>query len=408
MGNVCGYREMAEDDLPDENLKPTTPFASYILHRRKIPDEQEINILSYNIFVRPPMISTYGDDYKNERLDEFAKVMGNYNIICLQEIFLPFSSRRKTLIELARKFGFKYSTESPKPNFFSKFFCDGGLLVLSKFPIMYTEFRKYPEGIGPDYIVEKGVIYTKIKVHDKILHLFSTHTQASYSSDPKYFLLHVEQFFCLRKFMIEMLKKNEYKKDDMTLIMGDFNVDSRDPLLYDTQTMLGLCPILKKFPKIVEKEKFHEYDVLLAILSCNFRDDVQELLLDHLKEHPATFGDFYIDSQNQIQPCDTVLTYEGGQTSSRRLDYIFKFSPRSRKKPQPDDQVEEETPNPKSELSVIKESARVEKFLVEGQKFTQLSDHYGVQVSLQYRNFEKKEDIFSNQFENESLSTPCI
>ena len=31
----------------------------------------------------------------------------------------------------------------------------------------------------------------------------------------------------------------------MTLIVGDFNVDARDPLLYDTKTMLGLCPVLK-------------------------------------------------------------------------------------------------------------------------------------------------------------------
>ncbi len=42
-----------------------------------------------------------------------------------------------------------------------------------------------------------------------------------------------------------MLHKNEYKKSDMTLIVGDFNVDARDPLRYDTKTMLGLCPVLK-------------------------------------------------------------------------------------------------------------------------------------------------------------------
>ena len=132
MGNICGYRAVAEDDLQEEGSMPNRPFTSYMLEHHRFPYEQDIKILSYNIFIRPPLISTYGDDYKDERLDEFVKLIGKYDIICLQEIFLPLSSRRKQLIETARKLGFKYATESPKPEFFSLLFCDGGLLVLSK------------------------------------------------------------------------------------------------------------------------------------------------------------------------------------------------------------------------------------------------------------------------------------
>jgi len=41
-------------------------------------------------------------------------------------------------------------------------------------------------------------------------------------------------------------------------------------------------------------------------------------------------------------------------------------------------------PRAKQELSVIKGSATVERFLIDGHKFSQLSDHYGVKVTLQY------------------------
>jgi len=276
-----------------------------------------------------------------------------------------------------------------------------------RLPILHTEFREYPGGIGPDYLVQKGIIYTKIRVHDTILHLFSTHTQASYSEDPKYFKLHVDQFICLRRFVTEMLIKNGYKKGDMTLIVGDFNVDARDPLLYDTKTMLGLCPVLKKFLTIATQEKFHEYDVLVSILTNDLTDNIEELLLNKFKEHPATFGDFYIDEHNNIRPYETVLTYTGGQTSSRRLDYIFHFSPKIHPKSQQDLGTEDETPNPKSKLSIRKESADIDKLLVQGKKFTQLSDHYGVQITLHYKNFGKSyENISRNQLEN--LSTHCI
>jgi len=115
-----------------------------------------------------------------------------------------------------------------------------------------------------------------------------------------------------------------------------------------------------------------------------------------------------------------VLTYTGGQTSSRRLDYIFHFSPKIHPKSQQDLGTEvifqskynnltqkDETPNPKSKLSIRKERADIDKLLVQGKKFTQLSDHYGVQITLHYKNFGKSyENISRNQLEN--LSTHCI
>jgi hypothetical protein len=57
---------------------------------------------------------------------------------------------------------------------------DSGLLVLSKFPILTAEFRSFKIGILSDSASDKGYIYCRINVKGEILHLFSTHLQASY------------------------------------------------------------------------------------------------------------------------------------------------------------------------------------------------------------------------------------
>ena len=57
---------------------------------------------------------------------------------------------------------------------------DSGLLVLSKFPIVSSEFKSYKIGILSDSASDKGYIYCKINIRGETLHLFSTHLQASY------------------------------------------------------------------------------------------------------------------------------------------------------------------------------------------------------------------------------------
>jgi sphingomyelin phosphodiesterase len=57
---------------------------------------------------------------------------------------------------------------------------DGGLVTISRFPILESEFRPYTIGVFSDSISNKGVLYTKIMIKDQYLHLFNTHMNASY------------------------------------------------------------------------------------------------------------------------------------------------------------------------------------------------------------------------------------
>jgi len=156
-----------------------------------------IKLLTYNLFLRPPGIKTNKSDYKDERLAEFFKIMDEYDIICLQEVFGTFNSRKYRLIKQAIKKGFYFIESSPDPSFFSHFIIDGGLVILSKFflkkikkwiqnifffrfPIKNSELCFFEHSDFPDALTFRGSMYVKIDVFGETLHLFTGHTQATY------------------------------------------------------------------------------------------------------------------------------------------------------------------------------------------------------------------------------------
>lgn len=144
------------------------------------PKNFSIRLLSYNIFLRPPPVKNNASDYKDARCEEFIKYINDYDILCLQEIFGFLNKRKQKLVKACFKSGFYFHASSRDPSFFSTFLIDGGIMTLSKFPIVASEFQAYKYCILTDSLSEKGCLYTKILVKDQVLHLFNTHFQASY------------------------------------------------------------------------------------------------------------------------------------------------------------------------------------------------------------------------------------
>ena len=76
-----------------------------------------ISLLVLNIFLRPPLISNNGNDYKDLRADYFAKnIMHKYDIVSLQEAFYSFNSRISKLTKIAKSKG--YDSYNIKGKFF--------------------------------------------------------------------------------------------------------------------------------------------------------------------------------------------------------------------------------------------------------------------------------------------------
>ena len=101
--------------------------------------QEQIKILTYNIFMRPYLIKNNADDHKETRLDMLIQIFRDYDVVCLQEIFDVFTHRRQKLLRKAEKVGFKYFVQSDSPGLLEPYLIDGGLLVLSKHPIEKTE-----------------------------------------------------------------------------------------------------------------------------------------------------------------------------------------------------------------------------------------------------------------------------
>ena len=96
----------------------------------------------------------------------------------------------------ARKAGLLYHAFSPGPKYFSTYCCDAGLLTVSRYPIVSSDYTAYQfPPVGDDGIAMKGVLYTAIdltEIGGDKLHLFHSHFQASYYG--KGIPLYVEPF----------------------------------------------------------------------------------------------------------------------------------------------------------------------------------------------------------------------
>ena len=88
----------------------------------------------------------------------------DYDIICLQECFDTFTHRQFDLIEKLEKAGFKYVNTSDKPGFCEPKMIDGGIVVMSKFPIVESNFYDYGTMGQSDGLSKKGILYCRIQI----------------------------------------------------------------------------------------------------------------------------------------------------------------------------------------------------------------------------------------------------
>jgi len=87
-----------------------------------------------------------------------------------------------------------------------------------------------------------------------------------------------------------------------------------------------------------------------------------------LGHHPITYGDV----TSGEEPKDLILTHPDSHYAQERLDYIF-FS---------------EGYNYEFNISVKKGSSKIQPFYTQGEIFGQLSDHYGIETIIVFKNRE--------------------
>ena len=364
----------------------------------------KITLLTYNIYLRPPLINKNANDYKNLRLKKFTEHLQDYDIINLQELFCRMNNRQATLIEEAEHQNLAYSAAPPVPPFFSKTPVDAGLLTLSKFKIIKQDFKSFEYTASIDKVVQKGVLYSKILIEPgTFLHLFNTQLQSSYSktycSDQhENYEARMNQVVVVRNVITYFLKKYSYLQqhgvrsfNDLIFVTGDFNVDARAGQLPNVAFNMQDGRAMEWVKEVQETEKFTEYNFLIEALSDFGNDGVVDHLFEascgggQVKNHPITYADskriekpvtrqIVVDgvvTQEEIlkrflRPKERLFTPKKVLHSRMRLDYIFQILPEKEER---------------FKVDVVRSC--VKEFFQEGEAFTQLSSHYGVELTFE-------------------------
>lgn len=277
-------------------------------------DFKRLNILTYNFLIRPPPINYNGDDYKDERIERFAKdFMGDYDIIAFQEVFGLLSKRRERIIQLGAMKGLGYSHMSPAPPLMSfPAIVDGGLLILSRFPIVEADSFSYSRGIDADQLSCKGALYAKVQLKPKVfVHIFTTHLQADYeknlhsrhSGNTPNQLMRLEQL----KMLMRFVRSKTLSDTHPIIVLGDFNINSRTGPTdgHDSPEYLRALDVMRM-------------DGLYAV-----HDLLKEVSPDGT--HPVTICDSVENPDGSLTPTEPQLTPRNEYHWRRSIDYIFQL-----------------------------------------------------------------------------------
>jgi hypothetical protein len=135
----------------------------------------------YNLFGRPYEVSYDGQSERLQRVPEsLAKISATIDVVTFAEA--DIQTQREEMLAQFHKVGFNYSTtilHDPDP--FTSLL-NGGVLVVSKWPIVREAQHVYRDACHySDCLAAKGVKYARLlkTVHDtsKIFNVFATHMQ---------------------------------------------------------------------------------------------------------------------------------------------------------------------------------------------------------------------------------------
>jgi len=234
-------RSLTTNDLPETlpsarktsgGIGLPSPRASMILSGSQ-SWRPEVSVLTYNIFIRPDLPLSTSTEYQDIRLEMFAdNVLPHHDIVCLQELFhIPMSSRRRVLIDRAKSIGYFWHHHSSRNNALSPTI-DGGLLILSKLPIVRTDFLNFSVAAFADWYATKGVLYCLVQCGPSprhFMHVFCTHLQATYNKETKDVSERVryDQVAQMTTFIDKCVRSNSHGNLWPIVLCGDLNVQCR-------------------------------------------------------------------------------------------------------------------------------------------------------------------------------------
>lgn len=200
-----------------------------------------LKVLTYNTFLfSKTLYPNWGQDHRAAAIPATSFFQGK-DVVVVQEAFDNSSSdalKQKAAAQYPYQTpvmgrskdgwdatGGSYSATTPE---------DGGVAILSKWPIVRKEQYVYKDACGADWWSNKGFVYVVLNVNGTKVHVVGTHAQ---STDPGCDAGEAAQMRSLQFRAIDaFLDGKNIPASEQVLVAGDFNVDSRTP---EYNTMLA-------------------------------------------------------------------------------------------------------------------------------------------------------------------------
>jgi sphingomyelin phosphodiesterase len=191
-----------------------------------------MRVLTYNVFLMSKnLYPNWGQDHRAAEIPKAPFFRGN-DVVVLEEAFdnsasdvlksaaageypyqTPVVGRSRSGWDAT---GGAYSPTTPE---------DGGVTMLSRWPIVHKEQYVYKDACGADWWSNKGFAYVVLNVNGTKVHVVATHAQ---STDPgcgagEAASMRSRQFKAIDAF----LDAKNIPAGEQVMVAGDFNVDSR-------------------------------------------------------------------------------------------------------------------------------------------------------------------------------------
>ncbi|MEU6874136.1 sphingomyelin phosphodiesterase [Streptomyces sp. NPDC046751] len=190
-----------------------------------------LRVLTYNTFLfSKTLYPNWGQDHRAAEIPKAPFFQGN-DVVVLQEAF-DNSASDALLRDAAAQYPYRtpvvgrsksgwdatsgaYSAVTPE---------DGGVTVLSKWPIVRKEQHIYKDACGSDSWSNKGFAYTELDVRGVRVHVVGTHTQSTDSG------CKADEAAAKRRLQFRQidafLDAKNIPASEQVLVAGDFNVDA--------------------------------------------------------------------------------------------------------------------------------------------------------------------------------------
>lgn len=287
----------------------------------------EVSVSSLHILTLNCWGLKFISKYRSERLSEIGNRLATHepplDIVGLQECwtYADYQAiRAVTKVVL------------PYAKFYHSGIFGGGLVILSRFPIVESSMFRYPLNGRPtaffrgDWFVGKGVACTKLQLPDnQIVEVFNTHLHAPYEREPN------DSYICHRTaqaWEIAKLMRDAQARGSLVVGLGDFNMVPMSFAHVLIESRGGVCDVwreLKPASSVGASIDIAEADRRKR-LQLNAVPDVEESL--NLHGHTCdtilnTWRWIKAHQKSLQKGHDRHIAMTEPDPRAKRLDYIF-------------------------------------------------------------------------------------